>query len=64
LKAKKTDTNEVIGVDTVERGVHLTLVFQGHENTMADKNSPIALDIYDEFWINNHIDMHAINSIY
>ena len=58
------DRFDVIDMDTIERGVHLIPCFKGFESSMATANSAPALDVYREFFINNHVDIHIYNTVY
>ena len=64
FKVKKLPNYEVVGVDSIERGVHLIPCFIGHETEIASANTLLSLDKYDEFWINNYSDSHMYNTIY
>ena len=64
-QVKKSAKYEAIEVNTVERSIHLIPKYGTRVDTkMADGNSKPALDIWDEFWINNHSDPHIYNLIY
>ena len=55
------DRFEVIDIETIEHGVHLIPCFKGFETSMATAKSPPALDVYREFFINNHVNIHMYN---
>jgi hypothetical protein len=58
------DGFEVVEIETMERGAHLIPCFKGLGTKMADGKSEPALDMYNEFWLNNQIDEHMYNTIY
>jgi Plavaka transposase len=65
FKVSKTDTFEVVELDSIERSVHLIPCFESAMNTqMASWNSAPALDVYSHFWLNNQIDIHMYNTIW
>ena len=63
-KVRKEARFDVIEIDTIERGVHLIPVFVGFDTKMANGTTAPALDLYSDFWINNHVDLHMYNTIY
>jgi len=64
-RAKAVSQCEVIEIDTIERGVHLIPYFKiEYQTAIATPTSRPALDMYDEFWVNNQIDLHMYNTIY
>jgi Plavaka transposase len=64
-RIKRGDQYEVVEIDMIERGVHLIPCFKKeYKMPMANGSSKPALEIYDEFWVNNQVDMHIYNTIY
>ena len=63
-KVRKEAKFDVIEIDTIERGVHLIPVFAGFDTKMANGITAPALDLYTDFWINNHVDLHMYNTVY
>jgi hypothetical protein len=55
---------DVIEIETIERGVHLIPVSGGFDTKMANGTTAPALDLYSDFWINNHIDLHMYNTVF
>jgi Plavaka transposase len=63
-RVRKMQHFEVVEIDTIERGVHLIPYYKNTQTRMANESSQPALDEYEEFWVNNQIDIHMYNSIY
>jgi hypothetical protein len=63
FKVKRSGDCGVIGVDSIERGVHLVPVFDGFNTPMAATMRP-SLETYRDFWVNNWLDGHIYNTIY
>lgn len=64
-KLKKTENFEVFEIDTIERGVHLIPIYgKAMDTKMASPKTDPALDRYDDFYLNNQIDLHAFNTIF
>jgi Plavaka transposase len=63
FRVKKSGEYAVIGVGSIERGVHLVPVFQGFRTAMAETEQP-SLEVYRDFFINNWIDGHMYNTIF
>jgi len=65
FRVRKLEEFSVVEIVTMERGVHL---IPDYGRTMATEvatvRSPMALDVYTDFWLNNHIDPHMYNSIF
>jgi hypothetical protein len=64
FKVRRSGEYAVIGIESVERGVHLVPVFKGFATPMAQVGSQPSLEVYQDFWINNWIDGHIYNTIY
>jgi len=64
-KLKKTENYEVFEIDTIEGGVHLIPVYGNAMDTkMASSETDPALDRYDYFYLNNHVNINAFNNIF
>jgi hypothetical protein len=65
FRVRKLEEFSVVEIVTMERGVHL---IPDYGRTMATElatvRSPMALDVYTDFWLNNHIDPHMYNTIF
>ena len=64
FKVKRSGDYAVIGVGSIERGVHLVPVFEGFTMAMAGAGLRPSLEVCQNFWINNWIDGHMYNTIY
>jgi len=65
-KVKKAQWFDVVEIDTIERGVHLIPCYGGSlvATCMTTATSLPALEVHDEFFINNQIDLSMYNIIY
>jgi hypothetical protein len=64
-KVKKLPIHEVIEIDVIERAVHLIPCFgNARETKIARAEDPPTLDQYDQFYINNHVNVDMFNTIY
>ena len=64
-RLKKLPKYDVIEIETIEQSVHLIPKYgDAIDSSMADGQSAPALDVWDEFWLNNHSDPHTFNVIY
>ena len=51
-------------IDMIKQSVHLIFYFQSMIIKIIDSISKQILNIYINFWINNHIDLYIYNMIY